>query len=85
MFVVVGLLNHNYQTANGIFVFLRRASPLAILAIGQMIVLASGGFDLSIGSTVTLVIIGSSILIKNDPNNAYPAIAIMLGIGIAAW
>jgi ribose transport system permease protein len=83
MFVVVGLLNHNYQTANGIFVFLRRASPLAILAIGQMIVLASGGFDLSIGSTVTLVIIGSSILIKNDPNNAYPAIAIMLGIGIA--
>lgn len=62
-------------------VFLRRASPLAILAIGEMMVLASGGFDLSIGSTVTLVVLGSSLLLNNDPQKAYPAIAFMLALG----
>ena len=57
---------------NGIMTFLRRASPLAILAIGEMMVLASGGFDLSIGSIVTMVVLGSSLLLSNDPTKACP-------------
>lgn len=81
IFIILGFLSQNYQTASGIMVFLRRASPLAILAIGEMMVLASGGFDLSIGSTVTLVVLGSSLLLNNDPQKAYPAIAFMLALG----
>lgn len=83
IFITLGLLSNTYQTTNGIMVFLRRASPLAILAIGQMMVLASGGFDLSVGSTVTLVVLGSSLLLNNDPTKAFPAILIMLGLGVA--
>src|SRR5512140_93986 len=84
IFIVLGFLNHNgYQTMNGVMTFLRTASPLAILAIGEMMVLASGGFDLSIGSIVTLVVLASSLLLNNDPSKAYPAILIMLGIGVA--
>ncbi|MBA4376249.1 MAG: ABC transporter permease [Anaerolinea sp.] len=82
IFLTVGFLNPNYQTANGIFVFLRRASPLAILAIGQMFVLSSGGFDLSMGSLVTFVIVGSSMLLNNDPEKAMITIVIMLGVGV---
>jgi len=82
IFVFVGFLSPNYHTMTGILAFLRRAAPLAILAVGEMIVLASGGFDLSIGSIVTMVVLGSSILLNNDPANALPAIAIMLVIGI---
>jgi ribose transport system permease protein len=67
----------------GIFSFLRRVAPLAILTIGQMMVLASGGFDLSIGSIVTMVIIGSSMTLHNDPNRALSSIMLMYGIGIA--
>jgi ribose transport system permease protein len=83
MFIAVGMLNHNYQTINGIMNFLRRASPLAIMAIGEMMVLASGGFDLSIGSMVTMVVLVSSLLLSNNPANALPAILIMLGLGVA--
>ncbi|HEX5838021.1 MAG TPA: ABC transporter permease [Anaerolineales bacterium] len=61
--------------------FLRRASPLAILAIGEMMVLASGGFDLSIGSIVTMVVLGSSLILNNDPAQAPQAIWVMLGLG----
>jgi ribose transport system permease protein len=82
IFITVGILNPNYQTMNGIFVFLRRASPLAILAIGQMMVLASGGFDLSMGSMVTFVIVGSSMLLSNDPEKALPTIGIMMCVGV---
>jgi ribose transport system permease protein len=84
VFIGLGMLNHNgYQTMNGIMVFLRRSSPLAIFAIGEMMVLASGGFDLSIGSIVTMVVVGSSLLLNNDPANAASAILIMLGFGVA--
>ena len=62
--VVIGVsqLNPNFATVNGIMAFARRAAPLVILAMGQLFVLASGGFDLSQGSVVTLTIIGSAPL-----------------------
>ncbi len=82
IFISLGLLSSTYQTSTGIMTFLRRTSPLAILAIGEMMVLASGGFDLSIGSIVTMVVLGSSLLLNNDPAKASSAILIMLGLGV---
>ncbi|HJW90184.1 MAG TPA: ABC transporter permease [Anaerolineales bacterium] len=78
----VSYLNPNFSSSDGILLFLRRSAPLAVLAIGQMFVLASGGFDLSQGSLVTLVILGSSLIIYNDANNAYLAIMAMIGLGV---
>ncbi len=82
--IIIGVsyLNPNFATLNGMLLFLRRASPLAILAIGQLFVVASGGFDLSQGSLVTLTVIGSALIIYNNEENSYIAIMILLGIGI---
>lgn len=83
IFIVLGFLNPTkYQTMPGIMTFLRTAAPLAVLAIGEMLVLALGGFDLSVGAIVTFVVLVSSKLLANDPANAYPAIMIMLGLGL---
>ncbi|MGZ9223051.1 MAG: ABC transporter permease [Anaerolineales bacterium] len=82
IFIALGVLSESYQTTPGIMTFLRRASPLAILAIGEMMVLASGGFDLSIGSIVTMVVLGSSLVLNDDPTKASSAILIMLGLGL---
>ncbi len=83
IFITLGIINPTkYQSMTGIMAFLRTASPLAVLAVGEMLVLASGGFDLSIGAIVTFVVLVSSKLLANDPANAYPAILIMLGIGV---
>jgi len=78
----VSRINPNFATVNGIMAFTRRAAPLVILAMGQLFVLASGGFDLSQGSVVTFTIIGSSLIIYNNEEYTYLAIAIMLGFGI---
>jgi ribose transport system permease protein len=82
IFIAVGFLNPTYSTMPGIFSFLRRVAPLAILAIGEMMVLSSGGFDLSIGSIVTFVTIGSSMTLHNDPNRALTSILLMYGVGV---
>jgi ribose transport system permease protein len=83
IFIVLGFLNPTkYQTMNGVMTFLRTAAPLAVLAIGEMLVLALGGFDLSVGAIVTFVVLVSSKLLANDPANAYPAIMTMLGLGL---
>ena len=80
--MVLGSMNLQYRSVPGVMNFLRTASPLAILAMGEMLVLALGGFDLSIGSIVTLVVLVSSLLLNNDPAKAAPAILIMLGLGV---
>ncbi len=83
IFLTLGFLNPvKYQSMNGIMTFLRTASPLAVLAVGEMFVLAIGGFDLTVGAIVTFVVLVSSKLLANDPANAYPAIMIMLGLGV---
>lgn len=83
IFIVLGILNPvKYASLNGIMTFLRTASPLAVLAIGEMFVLSTGGFDLTVGAIVTFVVLVSSKLLANDPANALPAILTMLAIGV---
>jgi ribose transport system permease protein len=83
IFITLGFLNPvKYQSMNGIMTFLRTASPLAVIAVGEMFVLAIGGFDLTVGAIVTFVVLVSSKVLANDPANAYPAILLMLGIGV---
>ena len=73
-YLAIGLLQPTYLEPSGMMNFLRRAAPLAILASGQLFVLVSGGFDLSVGSLVTLTVIGSSMLTANDPSKTWWAI-----------
>jgi ribose transport system permease protein len=82
IFLGVGYLNPNFLEVNGILTFLRRSAPLIILAVGQLFVIASGGFDLSVGSLVTFVVIGSALILDNDPNKALLAMGVMLGVGV---
>jgi ribose transport system permease protein len=81
-YLAIGLLQPAYLEPAGVMNFLRRAAPLAILASGQLFVLVSGGFDLSVGSLVTLTVIGGSMLTANDPSKTWWAIGALYGIGL---
>jgi ribose transport system permease protein len=83
IFITLGFLNpRGYQTMNGIMTYFRPASPLAVLAIGEMVVLALGGFDLSVGAVVTFCVLVSSKFLANDPSNAFPDILMLIGVGV---
>lgn len=83
--LILAIILHNpaFVEPTGYMNFLKRAAPLAILASGQLYVIVSGGFDLSVGSLITLVVVGSSMLSNNDPNATWWVIAAMFGIGLA--
>jgi ribose transport system permease protein len=84
LLVWITFLNPNFTQPEVFLSFLRRATPLMILAAGQLFVIASGGFDLSVGSLITLVVLGSAVLLNNDPNHTWWVIAVMYLIGIAS-
>jgi len=68
----------------GLFMnFLRRAAPLVILACGQLYVILTGGFDLSMGAVATLVVLAASILINGDPEATWAVIGALYGMGVA--
>jgi ribose transport system permease protein len=66
LLIAVGYLNPVFFAPDNFLTFLQRAAPLMILTAGQVFVLVSGGFDLSVGSVVTSTVIIGAILANND-------------------
>lgn len=73
-----------YRSPGGLMNFLQRAAPLVILTCGQSFVLIAGGFDLSAGALITLVVIASALITNGDPELAWAAVAVagFVGIGV---
>ena len=82
LLVAVGYLNPAFYRPDSFLIFLARATPLMILTAGQVFVLVSGGFDLSVGSVVTSTVIISAILANNDPSDTWWVILFLLAGGV---
>ncbi len=82
LLIGVGYLNPVFYRPDSFLTFLARATPLMILTAGQVFVLVSGGFDLSVGSVVTSSVIIAAILADNDPGATWWVILFLLGLGL---
>lgn len=82
LLLAIFVMNPAFGEPTGYMNYLKRVAALAILSAGALYVIVSGGFDLSVGSTMTLTVIGSSMLASNDPNSTYWIIPLMLCIGL---
>jgi ribose transport system permease protein len=61
---------------------LEQATPLALVSLGQTLVIITGGIDLSVGSMVSLASVLLSGIANGDPTMMWVAIAVILGVGI---
>lgn len=84
MLAVIAWITPSILEPAGFMSFLRRGAPLAVVASGQLFVIVVGGFDLSVGSLMTLTVMGSALLINNDPDKTWWVIGAMYGIGLVA-
>jgi ribose transport system permease protein len=84
LLIVIACITPSILEPAGFMNFLRRGAPLAVVASGQLFVIVVGGFDLSVGSLITLTVMGSALLINNDPSKTWWVIAAMYGIGLLA-
>ena len=76
--MVFSILNDNYLTASNMLIILRQASLLALLGMGQTIILLSGNIDLSIGSMIALSTVIYAPMLKNGVPFMIPVFLIML-------
>ncbi|MEQ8965394.1 MAG: ABC transporter permease [Azospirillaceae bacterium] len=83
LLVAIAWMSPVFAEPAGMMNFLRRAAPLMILAAGQVFVIVAGGFDLAVGSLVTLVVLGSALMIDGDPTMTGITLAVMVGVGVA--
>ena len=80
LLVWVGIRNPAFFQPDNFLAFLQRATPRMIRTAGQVFVLVSGGFDLSVGSVVTSTVIIGAILANNDPGATWwVVLALLLG------
>ena len=74
---------HPNPTVTYFLTLLKRAAPLMILAAGQLFVIVSGEFDLSVGSLITVFVVGAALLTMGNPSASYGVMVVLLFIGIA--
>lgn len=61
LLIWIALKNPNFTDPEVFLNFVRRSTPLMVLAAGQVFVIAIGGLDLSVGSTVTATVVVSAM------------------------
>jgi simple sugar transport system permease protein len=90
LFVIIGLsimlsiVNPNFLTLENLFDILRSYSFMGILAVGVLVVLLSGGIDISFTANATVAqYVMAYLLVNNLEMNIFLAILIPCVIGIA--
>ena len=81
LLIVSALLTNNFFTSQNITNLLRQNAPLGIVALGMLMVILTGGIDLSVGAVVTL----ANIVFAYHLDHGYPvgaALLITLAVGL---
>jgi ribose transport system permease protein len=79
--IVLGIISPRAVEVGNLLNFIRQGAPLALVAIGQTVVMISGGLDLSVGSTVILADVMAAQMISGNPDRVIPVVLLVLAIG----
>lgn len=82
LLIVTSILSPTFRSADNIVNILAQVAPLAIVAIGQTIVLLLGGIDLSVGSVISLATVVMALGSANGPFGLAGSIMLCLAIGV---
>jgi len=81
MFVVFGSIAPRFATVSNIFIILRQASPIGMIALGMTFVIITGGIDLSAGHILAAA---GTVLIYIQRNPEIPLAVAILACLVAA-
>jgi ribose transport system permease protein len=84
VFVVSGLISEPFTGPRNLINITRQSAGLALVAIGQTFVLLAGGIDLSVGSTISLIVVIMAALMEGTPESMIATTVVGLGIGMMA-
>lgn len=73
-----------FATPDNLVVILIAAAPFALIALGQTLVILTGGIDLSVGSVIALSAMSGAYVAKAMPDQIWLALAVAVVVGAAA-
>ena len=80
--VVFSLINHRFLNATNLSLLVQQVAVLATLAIGQTMIILTGGIYLSVGAAA---ILAQMVIAQTAANNGVPGVlALILGIAVGA-
>ncbi|HIW61924.1 MAG TPA: ABC transporter permease [Candidatus Stackebrandtia excrementipullorum] len=79
--VALTVLNPSFLSPGPLMLFVKKAAPLILLAIGQYFVIVSGEFDLSVGSLVGAQVVIAALLIDGVESATWPVMLVMFAGG----
>jgi ribose/xylose/arabinose/galactoside ABC-type transport system permease subunit len=82
VFIVSALISEHFTGPRNLINLSRQSAALALVAIGQTFVLLSAGIDLSVGSTVSLIVVVMAAIMQPTPESMILSALVGLGIGV---
>jgi ribose transport system permease protein len=73
-----------FGTAENLQTIAVAAAPFALIALGQTLVILTGGIDLSVGSIIALSAMASAATVKGHPERLWTSVLVALLVGLAA-
>ncbi len=81
--IVFALLSPNFLTSQNLLNVARQSTFLAMVAMGQMLALLTGGFDLSVGKTLAITSVVGALVMAGS-KGIVPGAAVPIALGMLA-
>jgi ribose transport system permease protein len=65
-----------------VLAFLKRSAPLIVVSLGQLFVIVSGEFDLSVGALMTACVVIAARVGEGDPARTWWVVALLFGLSL---
>jgi ribose transport system permease protein len=82
LLVVVVWRDPTFAEPPSLMAFLKRSAPLMVVALGELFVIVSGEFDLSVGALMTACVVIAARLGAGEPGRTWWLIPLLLLLGV---
>jgi ribose transport system permease protein len=72
-----------FSTPDNLITILVAAAPFALIALGQTLVILTGGIDLSVGSVIAVSAMAAAATAKANPGQVYLTVLVAMVVGLA--
>jgi ribose/xylose/arabinose/galactoside ABC-type transport system permease subunit len=81
--IAASILSSAFLQTGNLRNVLVQSAPLGVVALGQTLVILTGGIDVSVGSVVSITAVVAGRVMANDNSMVLPTILLVFGIGLA--
>lgn len=71
-----------FSTVENLITILVAAAPFALIALGQTLVILTGGIDLSVGSVIAVSAMAGAATAKANPGQVWMTVLVAMGVGL---